>query len=121
MAAQTPTAIPTVVADIPVGSTVTSLPPAQETVPVSSDDSSSFIWEISTVDDNGAKPSLAVNRDGVPHTAFMLEAMLGFVKHALLGDAGWDITTIAEGYFYGPLDIELDWAGDPGISRHNHD
>ena len=75
VAAQTPTAIPTVVAEIPVGSTVTSLPPAQETAPVSSDDSSRFIWEISTVDDNGAKPSLAVNRDGVPHIAFMLEAM----------------------------------------------
>ena len=58
VAAQTPTAIPTAVADISVGSTVTS-----------------FIWEISTVDDNGAKPSLAVNRDGVPHIAFMLEAM----------------------------------------------
>ena len=47
--------------------------------------------------------------------------MLGFVKHALLGDAGWDITTIAEGYFYGPLDIEPDRAGDPGISWYNHD
>ena len=121
VAAQTPTAIPTVVAEIPVGSTVTSLPPAQETVPVSSDDSSRFIWDISTLDDNGVKPSLAVNRDGVPHIAFMLEAMPGFVKHALLGDAGWDITTIAESYFYGPLDIELDWAGDPGISWYNHD
>jgi len=121
VAAQTPTAIPTVVVDIPVGSTVTSLPPDQETVPVSSDDSSSFIWEISTVDDNGAKPSLAVNRDGVPHIAFMIEAMLGFVKHALLGDAGWDITTIAEGNFYGPLDIELHRAGDPGISWNNND
>ena len=121
VAAQTPTAILTVVAEIPVRSTVTSLAPAQETVPVSSDDSSRFIWEISTVDDNGAKPSLAVNRDGVPHIGFMLEAMPGFFKHALLGDAGWDITTIAEGYFYGPLDIELDRAGDPGISWHNHD
>ena len=121
VAAQTRIAIPTGVADIPVGSTVTSLPPAQETVPVSSDDSSSFLWEISTVDDNGAKPSLAVNRDGVPHIAFMLEAMPGFVKHALLGDTGWDITTIAEGYFYGPLDIELDRAGDPSIPWHNHD
>ena len=119
--AQTLTAIPTVVSDIPVGSTVTSLPPDQETVPVSSDDSSSFIWEISTVDDNGAKPSLAVNRDGVAHIAFMIEAMLGFVKHALLGDAGWDITTIAEGNFYGPLDIELHRAGDPGISWNNND
>jgi len=75
VAAQTPNAIPTVVADIPLRSTVTSLPPAQETVPVSSDDSSRFIWEISTVDDNEAKPSLAVNRDGVPQIAFMLEAM----------------------------------------------
>ena len=73
------------------------------------------------MDDNGAKPSLAVNRDGVPHIAFMLEAMLGFVKYALLGDAGWDITTIVEGYFYGPLDIELDRACDPGISWNNHD
>jgi hypothetical protein len=82
---------------------------------------SKFVWEISTVDDNGAKPSLAVNSDGVPHIAFMLEAMPGFVKHAVLGDAGWNFTTISEGYFYGPLDIELDRAGDPAISWHNHD
>lgn len=74
--------------------------------PGSSDDSSRFIWEISAEDGNGAKPSLTVNSDGVPHIVVMLEAAPGFVKHAVLDDAAWG-TTIAEGYLYGPLDIEL--------------
>ncbi|MCH8280453.1 MAG: DUF3179 domain-containing protein [Chloroflexi bacterium] len=82
---------------------------------------SSFSWEVSTVDDNGAKPSLALDPRGVPHIAFILEAMPGFVKHGVLGDGGWDISTVSSGYFYGPLDIKVDQQGVPKISWHNHD
>ena len=121
VAAQPATSTPTTASEATVAATATNAPPAQETAAVSSDDSSKFVWDISTVDDDGAKPSLAVNSDGVLHIAFMLEAMPGFVKHAVLGDAGWNFTTISEGYFYCPLDIELDRAGDPAISWHNHD
>ena len=82
---------------------------------------SGFTWVIDTVDENGAKPSLAVDRDGVPHIAYLLEAMPGFVKHAVLGSAGWDKTTVSTGYLYGPLDIQLSQQGVPQISWHSHD
>ena len=73
------------------------------------------------MDDNGAKPSLAVEPQGTPHIAYMLEDRPGFVKHAVLDTEGWSISTISTGYFYGPLDIELDPQGSPQISWHNHD
>ena len=80
-----------------------------------------YTWVIDTVDLRGAKPSLAVDRDGVPHIAYLLEAMPGFVKHAVPSDAGWDITTVSSGYLYGPLDIQLSQQGVPQISWHSHD
>ena len=80
-----------------------------------------FIWEVSNVDDAGAKPSLAVDPQGAPHIAYILEANPGFVKHAILGPDGWDISTVSTGYFYGPLDIKIDQKGVPMISWHNHD
>ena len=80
-----------------------------------------YTWVIETIDDNGAKPSLAVDSNGVPHIAFMLEAMPGFVKYAVLGESDWEISTVFTGYVYGPLDIQLDQQGVPQISWHSHD
>ena len=60
---------------------------------------SRYSWDISTVDDTGAKPSLAVDSEGTPHIAYMLESMPGFVKHAVLESAGWNISEVATGYF----------------------
>ena len=73
------------------------------------------------MDDNGAKPSLAVDPRGNPHIAYMLEAKPGFVKHAVLEADGWNISTVSTGYFYGPLDIQVDDRGVPHIAWHNHD
>ena len=83
--------------------------------------STRYVWEITTLDDNGAKPSLAVEPQGTPHIAYMLEDMPGFVKHAMLTPEGWSISTISTGYFYGPLDIRVDRQGSPRIYWHNHD
>ena len=80
-----------------------------------------YDWEIATVDGNGAKPSLDVDNQDNPHIAFMLEAMPGFVKHSVLRGGVWQTTTVAEGYFYGPLDVKVDDSGMPGIVWHNHD
>lgn len=80
-----------------------------------------FTWQVDTVDDNGAKPSLAVDADGVPHIAYMLEAQPGFVKYAILTADGWDISTVSTGYLYGPLDIQVSNEGIPQISWHSHD
>ena len=51
----------------------------------------------------------------------MLEAMPGFVNHAVLTAGAWDISTVATGYFYGPLSIAVDQSGTPHIPWHNHD
>ena len=95
-------------------STPTPTPPSRTTA-------ARYDWEVSTVDDNGAKPSLAVDSEGAPHIAFILEAMPGFVKHAVLDSDRWNISTVSTGYFYGPLDIQVDEQGVPHISWHNHD
>ncbi len=79
-----------------------------ESTQASAETANGYVWQVSTVDDNGAKPSLAVDADGVPHIAYLLEDMPGFVKHAVIQGDGWDISTVATGYFYGPLDIEVD-------------
>jgi len=84
-------------------------------------DSARFSWEVSTVDTNGAKPSIAVDSQGVPHLAYILEALPGWVKYGVLGADGWEISTVSTGYFYGPLDIQVDQKGTPKISWHNHD
>ena len=73
------------------------------------------------MDDVGAKPSLAVDPEGNPHIAYILGAMPGFVNHAVLDSGSWDISTVSTGYFYGPLDIQVDRQGVPHISWHNHD
>ena len=51
----------------------------------------------------------------------MLEAMPGFVNHAVLDAGAWDISTVSTGYFYGPLDIRVDDRDMPHIAWHNHD
>ena len=92
-----------------------------ETDSFSSSAAAKYDWEVVTVDDNGAKPSLALDPEGTPHLAYMLEAMPGFVKHAVLESNSWSISTVSTGYFYGPLDIQVDDKGVPHISWHNHD
>ncbi len=80
-----------------------------------------YSWEVSTVDEHAAKPSIAVDSRGTPHVAYMVEAMPGYVKHAVLSSGGWEISKVSTGYFYGPLDITLDQNEVPHIAWHNHD
>ena len=78
-----------------------------------------FTWVIEDVD-VGAKPALALTSDNVPHVAYMLEAMPGFVKNAVRNGSSWDVTTIADGYFYGPLDIAIGPNDTPYVIYHDH-
>lgn len=124
----TPTAVPTQAATAPGGTTP---PPTERLSPTAEPQSTAaplpqvttarYSWEISTVDDTGAKPSLAVDSAGTPHIAYLLESMPGFVKHAVSESAGWNISEVATGYFYGPLDIAVDDLGRPHVAWHNHD
>lgn len=80
-----------------------------------------YSWEFTEVDSNGSKPSIAINSDGTPSIAYLLEDMPGFVKYASLGSNGWEVSTVSTGYFYGPLDIRIDVNDIPHITWHNHD
>ena len=71
------------------------------------------------MNDAGTKPALALTSDDVPYVAFMQEDLHGFVKSATLTGGSWDITTLAEGYFYGPLDIAIGPDDVAHISYHD--
>ena len=77
------------------------------------------MWEIRDVDE-GVKPALALDSQGIPLVAYMLEDLQGFVKGAVLKGNAWDITTIAEGYFYGPLDLAIGPDDVGHVAYHDH-
>lgn len=77
-------------------------------------------WSFLTVG-SGVKPSIAVDQFDQPHIGFMLEALPGFVSHAVLRDGEFVVTEIDQAYYYGPLDIAIDQTGNPYIVLHNHD
>lgn len=77
-------------------------------------------WEILTVG-MGAKPSIAIDTNDVPHIAFMLETQPGYVKHAMLEGDAFTESLVHEAYYYGPLDITISALTNyPAIAVHNH-
>ena len=69
---------------------------------------------------NGIKPDIAYHNRSV-FIAYMTEASQGFVKcyeHRV--DDHIATTNISTGYFYGPLDIDVDNNGSPRILYHDH-
>ena len=111
----TPTATPppTPTAPATIGPTPTLLPSDSTPTPTSdlgiAPGERGYAWNLSRVAEFAAKPSLAVDAEGTPHIAYMREAMPGFVWHATPdGSNGWSVSTVAEGYYYGPLDIKVD-------------
>jgi hypothetical protein len=68
----------------------------------------------------GTKPAIALAPDGTPNIAFMFEARDGFVKAGARTGGVWDISTVADGYFYGPLDIAVGPDGVAKVGWHDH-
>ena len=118
---QVATPVPTTISS-PSSSTTTDTPipaqPKEAADPVLIGEEG-LTWTIEDVD-SGTKPALALSSKDVPHIAYMLESQSGFVKNAVRGDSSWDITTVAEGYFYGPLDLAIGADDVPQISYHDH-
>ena len=81
--------------------------------------SAKYAWDFQLVDE-GTKPALALTSTDVPHIQYMLEAQNGWVKEAALDGGAWGITTVANGYFYGPGDIDIGPDDVPWISYHDH-
>lgn len=69
----------------------------------------------------GTKPEIAVGDDGTVHIAYMEESESGAVYYARRSPDGWSIETPHTGYFYAPLDIDVDGAGVVHIAYHDHD
>jgi hypothetical protein len=63
---------------------------------------------------------LALTSKDVPYVAYMLEDQRGFVKNAISNGSTWDTATVAEGYFYGPLDLAIGSDDVAHISYHDH-
>jgi hypothetical protein len=68
----------------------------------------------------GIKPTVALGPDGTPAIAYLFESISeGFVGYASASE-GWAAENFVEGYFYGPLDVAIDAAGEPNIVYHDH-
>ena len=76
-------------------------------------------WTVADVD-LGIKPAIALMADGTPVIAYMTEDAMGFVRAAIGTAEGFDITTVAEGYFYGPLDLAVGPDDAAHIAWHDH-
>ena len=77
-------------------------------------------WTIETLGE-GSKPEIALDTQGRPHIAYMLEEQVGGTYYAVRDAGSWQISEVAPGYFYGPLDIALDATDLPHIAYHDHD
>jgi len=76
-------------------------------------------WELTRVG-AGAKPVLALDGDGAPAIAWIVERLQGgFVAYAAAAEE-WTPEEFVEGYFYGPIGLDFDTVGDPHIVYHDH-
>jgi hypothetical protein len=79
----------------------------------------SLEWQIEAIGE-GIKPALALDDEGAVHIAFLTEDEHGRVLYAQNGSGSFETTVVAEGYFYGPVDIAVDAGGVPYIAYHDH-
>jgi len=93
-----------------------SAPADSDRVDLTSDN---FNWLVEEVG-RGTKPAIAIAPDGTPNIAFMFESQDGFVKAGARVDGVWNISTVADGYYYGPLDIAVGPDGVAQVAWHDH-
>ena len=81
-----------------------------------------FDWRIARVD-QGTKPGIALEPDGTPLIAYLLERLGsdGWVRVASPNGDGFDVDTLQEGYNYGPLDVRVSPQGVAAVAYHFHD
>lgn len=76
-------------------------------------------WSATAVG-TGIKPALALDAQGAPAIAWLVEEVdEGFVSYAAEAE-GWAEDRFIEGYFYGPIGLDFDAAGNPNIAYHDH-
>ena len=106
-------------AEAEAGEQTISINAADDDTTTSGDDAA-FSFAISRVD-RGTKPDIALDADGSPLIAYMLERMgnQGWVKVAKAD--GSNVQQVHTGYVYGPLDLELAPDGRVVVAYHDHD
>jgi hypothetical protein len=68
----------------------------------------------------GAKPTLALDREGVPAVTYVRQGVGGWVDFAsAAGD--WKPKRISEGNYAGPADLDFDERGRPHVAWHDHE
>lgn len=88
-------------------------------VPSTAGDLAALEWTSEDVDLD-IKPAIALLPDGTPMIAYMAEDAMGFVRAAVRTAEGFEITTVADGYYYGPLDLAIGEDGAAHIAWHDH-
>ncbi|MEE9215869.1 MAG: hypothetical protein V3U32_00395 [Anaerolineales bacterium] len=79
----------------------------------------SLTWEVQEIGE-GIKPAFGVDDDGIAHVTFLTEADHGGLFYANNANGEFEVETVAEGYFYGPIDLALNSSGEPFIAYHDH-
>ena len=71
--------------------------------------------------DEGQKPVMTLGGGDLPHIAYMLEDMNGWVKYSEIDGTGQPATptTIVQGYFYGPIDVAVG-TSTSFVAYHDH-
>ena len=93
--------------------------PTNDTTPQPATGDASLTWRTEEVG-AGIKPAFAIDDAGVIHVAFLTEEEHGSVFYANNASGSFEIETVAEGYFYGPVDIVVSADGVPTIAYHDH-
>jgi hypothetical protein len=68
----------------------------------------------------GIKPAFSLDSAGAAHVAFLTEADHGAVFYSTNSGGSFEEQTVAEGYFYGPVDIAVGDDDVPIIAYHDH-
>lgn len=76
-------------------------------------------WSFEKVGE-GIKPAIALDAGGTPHITYLTEAMRGAAFYTTNKSGEWKTEKLAEGYFYGPIDIDVTSGGEPYITYHDH-
>lgn len=77
-------------------------------------------WTVVDVDE-GEKPTLQIDKNNIPHIAFMNESTTGgWTKIATLDGNTFSSQLVSEGYFYGPLDLAINNDNRALIAYHDH-
>lgn len=77
-------------------------------------------WSFEKVGE-GIKPAIALDADNAPHITFLTEEIRGAAFYTTNKSGQWKTETVAEGYFYGPIDIDVTSGGKPYIAYHDHE